>query len=280
VTDTASSDMTDARSDRELAGLVALDVDGTVLLEDETPSPGVVEAVAATVAAGYEVTLATGRSWGGTHRVLDTLGIEPEFVVCANGAVIMRRGGDEQGYSRWRVETFDPSTVLGLLRAELPDAHFMVELADGHRLFTDIAVGWNLEGAEQVEFDRLGMLPVSRVVVVDPGRSDADFLAMTERIGLHSVSYAIGWTAWLDIAPHGVDKSSALEIVRAELDVAGSDVLVMGDGRNDLGMFAWARDAGGRAVAMAQGPQEVRDAATSVTVSVEVGGVAEVLRAL
>ncbi|KHK97873.1 haloacid dehalogenase [Microbacterium mangrovi] len=263
-----------------LAGLIALDVDGTVLLEDETPSPGVVDAVAAAVEAGHEVTLATGRSWGGTHRVIELLGIRPEFVVCANGAVIMRRGGDEFGYSRWRVETFDPSTVLGLLQAELPDAHYMVELADGHRLFTDEAVGWNLDGGEQVAFERLAAEPVSRIVVVDPGSSDADFLAMTERIGLHSVSYAIGWTAWLDIAPHGVDKSSALEIVRAELAVEGSDVLVMGDGRNDLGMFAWARDAGGRAVAMAQGPQEVRDAASAVTLSVEVGGVAEVLRAL
>jgi len=280
VTDTASGDRTDAATGTELAGLIALDVDGTVLLADESPSPGIRAAIAGAHDAGYEVTLATGRSWAGTHHVLDLLGLRPEFVVCANGAVIMRRGGDEAGYERWRVETFDPAEVLKLLLAELPDAHFMVELADGHRLYTDVAAGWNLDGAEQVPFDRLSHERVSRVVVVDPSRSDADFLALTERIGLHSVSYAIGWTAWLDIAPQGVDKSSALEIVREELDVAGRDVLVMGDGRNDLGMFAWARAVGGRAIAMAQGPSEVRDAATEVTASVEHGGVAEVLRAL
>lgn len=276
MTDTTSS----ATTGTDIAGLIALDVDGTVLLEDETPSPGIVEAVASVVDAGHVVTLATGRSWGATHRVLSTLGIEPEFVVCANGAVIMRRGGDEFGYSRWRVETFDPAPVLGLLHDELPDAHFMVELADGKRLYTDVAVGWNVEGGERVVFSRLGDAPVSRVVVVDPGRSDTDFLELTERIGLHSVSYAIGWTAWLDIAPHGVDKSTALETVRAELGVPGGNVLVMGDGRNDLGMFAWAREAGGRAVAMGQGPQEVRDAASAVTETVALGGVAVVLRGL
>jgi 5-amino-6-(5-phospho-D-ribitylamino)uracil phosphatase len=276
VTDTTSS----ATTRTDIAGLIALDVDGTVLLEDETPSPGIVEAVASVVDAGHVATLATGRSWGATHRVLSTLGIEPEFVVCANGAVIMRRGGDEFGYSRWRVETFDPAPVLGLLHDELPDAHFMVELADGKRLYTDVAVGWNVEGGERVVFSRLGDAPVSRVVVVDPGRSDTDFLELTERIGLHSVSYAIGWTAWLDIAPHGVDKSTALETVRAELGVPGGNVLVMGDGRNDLGMFAWAREAGGRAVAMGQGPQEVRDAASAVTETVALGGVAVVLRGL
>src|SRR3546814_1384687 len=43
--------------------LIALDVDGTVILEDETPSPGVVEAVAHAQERGHEVMLATGRSW-------------------------------------------------------------------------------------------------------------------------------------------------------------------------------------------------------------------------
>ncbi len=42
--------------------LIALDVDGTVLLEDETLSPGVVEAITHAHRAGHEVMLATGRS--------------------------------------------------------------------------------------------------------------------------------------------------------------------------------------------------------------------------
>ena len=87
-------------------------------------------------------------------------------------------------------------------------------------------------------------------------------------------------TAWLDIAPMGVDKASALELVRGWLGVDPAHVLVIGDGRNDLGMFRWAQENGGRAVAMAQGPQEVRDAAGEITASVEAGGVAAVLRAL
>jgi hydroxymethylpyrimidine pyrophosphatase-like HAD family hydrolase len=57
-------------------------------------------------------------------------------------------------------------------------------------------------------------------------------------------------------------------------------VLVMGDGRNDLGMFEWALQNGGRAVAMAQGPQEVLEAAGELTSSVHEGGVAAILRSL
>ncbi|WP_329608002.1 HAD family hydrolase [Microbacterium sp. KUDC0406] len=43
--------------------LVALDVDGTILLEDETMSPGVPAAIGRLRDAGHVVTLATGRSW-------------------------------------------------------------------------------------------------------------------------------------------------------------------------------------------------------------------------
>lgn len=261
-----------------VAGLVALDVDGTVLLEDETLSPGIQEAIAHALSAGNEVMLATGRSWAGTEGVMRDLGLTPEFAVCSNGAVVMRRVGD--GYERFHTETFDPAEVLRLLVEHLPHAHYMVELPDGHRLYTEELEHWNLRDAEQVPFAQLSAQSVSRVVVVSPGQTDEDFMEIVGEIGLHHVSYAIGWTAWLDIAPLGVDKSTGLELVRRQLGVDGAQIVTVGDGRNDLGMFAWAREHGGRAVAMAQAPQEVKDAASEVTASVAEGGCAEVLRSL
>lgn len=77
-----------------------------------------------------------------------------------------------------------------------------------------------------------------------------------------------------------MDKSTALEKVRTWLGVEPERVLVMGDGRNDLGMFRWAREHGGRAIAMGQGPDEVRAEAGEITASVHAGGVADVLRRL
>jgi Cof subfamily protein (haloacid dehalogenase superfamily) len=259
--------------------LIALDVDGTVLLEDETLSPGVVDAVAHAQAAGHEVMLATGRSWEGTRGVLRVLGLAPEYVVCSNGAAIMRRvDADEVRYERFHTETFDPSEVLRLIHDNVTEAHYMVELADGQRLYTKPMGDWNLAQARRVPFSELSAHPVSRVVVVSPGQTEQDFVDLVHRIGLNQVSYAIGWTAWLDIAPMGVDKASALEMVRGWLGIDPAQVLVIGDGRNDLGMFRWALEHGGRAVAMAQGPDEVRDAAGETTLSVGDGGVAAVLR--
>lgn len=267
--------------------LIVLDIDGTILLEDETLSPGVVEAVAHAQRAGHEVMLATGRSWEGTEATLRALHIAPEFVVCSNGAVILRRDEDADesdyerfSYVRFHTETFDPSEVLTLLREHLPHAKYMVELPDGRRLYTERLEDWNLADAAHVPFEELSAVPVCRIVVVSPGDTESDFVELVERIGLNEVSYAVGWTAWLDIAPQGVDKGTALERVRAWLGIDPSRVLVMGDGRNDVGMFRWALEKGGRAVAMEQGPQEVRDEAGEVTTSVQAGGVAAILRAL
>lgn len=261
--------------------LIALDIDGTVLLEDESLSPGVVDAVEHAHRAGHEVMVATGRSWEGTRGILRVLGIAPEFVVCSNGAVVLKRvEADELRYDRWRVETFDPSAVLEQLREHLPDARYLVELPDGRRLYTEYLEDWNLVNARRVPFGELGAQDVCRIVVVSPDKREKDFVDLVSQIGLNHVSYAVGWTAWLDIAPQGVDKSTGLERVRTELGIDPAHVLVIGDGRNDVGMFRWALDNGGRAVAMAQGPQEVRDAAGETTSSVQAGGVAAVLRRL
>lgn len=127
---------------------------------------------------------------------------------------------------------------------------------------------------EVVGLDDLGATPVSRLVVRDPDASDEEFLDLAERMGLEGVSYSIGYTAWLDIAPEGVDKTRGLALVAERLGVAAADVLAVGDGRNDLEMLRWA----GRGVAMGDAPDEVRAVADAVTDPVAQGGLVRELR--
>lgn len=260
--------------------LVALDIDGTILHEDGTLTRPVADAVARVRDAGHLVTLATGRSWESTEPVLRELELEPEYVVSANGAVTMRRDpAAPDGYRRDLVETFDARAVLEQLVMSLPDARFMVEDGNGQRLYTEGMSDWNLERAKQVPFEDLARVPVTRVVVVSPDHEPDDFIRLIDSLGLHQVSYAIGWTAWLDIAPDGVNKGTALERVRKILGVARERVLVAGDGRNDIEMFEWAGE-GGRAVAMGQAPPEVKAAATELTADVWDDGLVPVLDSL
>ncbi len=265
--------------------LIALDVDGTILGEDGSLSPRVTEAVRSAEAAGHEVTIATGRNWLSTFPVLEQLGISPEYVVCANGALIMRRiqegevvpeheNGSSHGYRQYAIELFDPTEVLTLIREHLPEAAYLVEYGDGFRRFTPGMDEWNLENAEEVEFEGLYAEPVMRVVVRSPDHDEEAFLAIVEGIGLKHVTYAIGWTSWLDIAPFGVSKATAMEKVRLALSYRSDEVIVAGDGRNDIEMFEWAAAGGGIAVAMGQAPDVVRAAATRVTLPVEEDGLA------
>jgi len=93
------------------------------------------------------------------------------------------------------------------------------------------------------------------------------------------VSYTVGWTAWLDIAPEGINKSTALELVREKLGFGLDRVMVIGDGRNDIEMLQWAARQG-RAVAMGQAPEEVRIHANEITGDFTQDGVATALAPL
>ena len=261
--------------------LVALDIDGTVLHEDGSIAQAVIDQVARLSGLGHEVMLATGRSVATTLPVLDLLGITPNYVVCSNGAITMQRDADAPlGYRREIVETFNPSAVLTQIRAHLADAHFAVEDADGYFRYTgEFPNGATDVGGEAVSFDELLDVEATRVVVISPGHDMEDFLSIVETMGLHRVSYSVGWTAWLDIAPDGVNKSTSLERVRQLLDIPGSRVLVAGDGRNDIEMLTWA-SVRGRAVAMGQAPDDVKAVATEVTSSIYDDGLAEALARL
>jgi 5-amino-6-(5-phospho-D-ribitylamino)uracil phosphatase len=260
--------------------LVALDVDGTILHEDESIDERVADAIGSARERGHEVTLATGRSWSTTAPVLQRLGLAPEYVVCANGAITMRRDdAASDGYVREHVETFDPTRVLERIRAFLPSGRFMVELPDGYRLYTEGMTDWNLENAREVSFEGLLDQRATRVVVVSPDHELEDFLRIVEEMGLHQVSYAIGWTAWLDIAADGVNKATAMERVRVELGIPRERVIAVADGRNDIELLTWASERG-RGVAMGQSPADVIEAAGELTGTVHEDGLAQVLASL
>ena len=260
--------------------LIALDIDGTVLREDGVMNDAVIDAVARVRDAGHEVMLATGRSVAMTLPILDRLAITPEYLVCSNGAITLKRdAAAPMGYSREHVVTFDPSEVLTTIRANLESAHYAVEDEEGLYRFTGYFPDGTLGAAsEKVEFEALLVTHATRVVVISPEHRIDDFLSVVEKMGLHKVSYNVGWTAWLDIAPDGVNKSTALERVRELQGIPRSRVMAVGDGRNDIDMLEWA-SVEGRGVAMGQAPDEVVASANEVTATDLNDGVAVLLDA-
>ena len=258
--------------------LVALDLDGTTINHAGELSAVVRDAVREVIAAGHHVIIATGRSIVATSTILDELGISRGYAVCSNGAVTLELDPLEPtGFRIIEAVTFDPAPALNLLRAEWPDAVVAVEeLGVGFKLSAPFPDG-ELQGELRVvTWEELVADPVTRVTFRAPNGTAEDFLALTERIGLHGVSYAVGFSAWLDLNPEGVSKGSALEILRRRLDVDPRYTLAVGDQRNDVEMLHWAA----RGVAMGNAPDAVKAVADEVTLDVDEDGLVPVLRSL
>lgn len=258
--------------------LLALDLDGTVIDWDINVDERIAAAILSIHRAGHEVVIATGRSVDATLPVIEKLGITPEWIVCCNGAVVLKRDALADRAYRWEfVETFDTTQALQRVKNYLVSARFAVEDHEGRFLFTEPLPDATLgQRKAQVSFDELLGVQATRVVVVSPDHHFEEFLDVVSEMGLTHVSYAVGTTAWLDIAPEGVTKASALEKVRQLEAISLADVMAVGDGRNDIDMLTWAGRAG-VSVAMGQGEPEVKAAAGEVTGTFEEHGLLSVL---
>ena len=259
--------------------LIALDIDGTLYANvpstgavAEVISPAVRDAIDRAVDAGAHIVLSTGRSAFSITDVWDQLhlprnGDGTVLTVASNGSVV---------FSYPPVEvlstiTFDASQIVSLLMEHVPEAAVAVEeIGVGYRINRPFPDG-EITGSMKIEpVEALVAEPVTRVIIRDPHSSEEEFVALAEKVGLQGTNYFIGWTAWLDLAPDGVSKASALADVAARLGVDQASVLAIGDGRNDVEMHEWA----GRGVAMGQAPLEAQEAADDVTETVHNDGVA------
>ena len=261
--------------------VVALDIDGTLLkwvdgqAEDyETITEPVHDAVHRALDAGAHIVLASGRSPHGMTRIADLLDLPREgadrlWVVASNGAVVFRYPPMEVVHE----ETFDAAPAVAAVLEHHPRALVAGEErgVGGYRVNRVFPEG-ELSGEQLItQVDDIVGEPVSRVIIRDPEATADDFIELAARLGLHGTDYVVGWTAWLDLSPVGVSKASGLQHVCDAIGGLGAtDVLAIGDGRNDIEMLRWA----GRGVAMGQSVDEVRAAADFVTASVNDEGAA------
>ncbi len=261
--------------------LVALDIDGTLIdwvkglgQFQEHVSTTVREAVRTAHEAGAHVVLASGRSAEAMAPVARLLGLptngDRSWIVASNGSVICQ----DPPLQVIHEETFDARDAVYAVLEHHPEACVAVEERGlGYRVNRHFPDG-ELSGEMIVtSLEQMVSDPVSRVIIRDPNATAEEFIALGAQLGLHGSEYVVGWTAWLDLSPFGISKASGLDYVCTQLGLAASDVLAIGDGRNDITMLQWA----GRGVAMGQAVDDVKLAADHVTDSVMNNGVASEL---
>jgi len=259
--------------------VVALDIDGTLLrwaegsgAAQEQVAPAVRDAVRRAYDGGAHIVLASGRSPHGMTKVADMIGIPDEgaerlWIVASNGAVILRYPPVDVVHE----ETFDAREAVAKILERRPSVLVAVEERGvGYRINDHFPPGELTGDMVVTPIEELVAQPVSRVIIRDPEATAEEFVELGRSLGLHGISYVVGWTAWLDLTPVGVSKASGLSYVCDQLGVEPADVLAIGDGRNDMEMLEWA----GRGVAMGQAVPEVQEIADDVTDPVDADGAA------
>ncbi|WP_163512912.1 HAD family hydrolase [Fodinicola acaciae] len=261
--------------------LVVLDLDGTVVpyyQERALPSQRVRDAVAATLAAGVPVTIATGRAvWSALPTAAD-LGLHGIQLVCSNGAVVYDADAAEVRHE----VTFDPGPAARALLAADANLAFAVERGLSGFLHTpDFHVDFPSKFFGTAELDDLLAEPTTRLVGRPADREErgAEWHGQAARwaeelaasvLDPAKNSWETGYTGWIDVSGPHVNKASGAAMLADDLGVDVSDVLAIGDGSNDMPMLRWA----GRAVAMGQAPDKVKELADAVTATVDDDGVA------
>jgi Cof subfamily protein (haloacid dehalogenase superfamily) len=258
-----------------LPALIACDVDGTLLGEDEKVTARTRNAVRAAVAAGAQFVLATGRPPRWIPPVVDGLGFAP-MAVCANGAVIYDPATDRVLSAR----TLPVATLAELAEIAtrvIPGAGLAVERvgASTHDSATPQFVSspgyehaWLNPDNTEVSMDDLLSAPAKA------GARSADMAAeLAKHVGIEGdITYSTN-NGLVEIVPLGIDKATGIAEIAGPLGITDADIVAFGDMPNDVPMLLRA----GLGVAMGNAHPDVIAAADEVTAPNTDDGVARVL---
>ncbi|QIS17057.1 HAD family hydrolase [Nocardia terpenica] len=261
--------------------MVASDVDGTLIDEDERVTPRTRAAVAALVADGVPFVLATGRPPRWIQPVVDGLGFAP-LCVCGNGAVIYDSAADRILQST-ALDVPSLEWIADLAERVLPGCGLAAERvgASAHDAATPQFVSspeyehaWLNPDDTQVARSEVVAAPAIKMLIRLRGATSADMrAALAPRLaGRADVTYSTD-NGLIEVSAPGITKAAGLATVAERLGVQRATIIAFGDMPNDVPMLRLA----GHGVAMGNGHPEARAAADEVTAANSDDGVAQVL---
>ena len=252
----------------------AIDLDGTLLLPDETISPRNQAAVRAALDAGFEIIIATARWYRMAEHVGAMFGLRGPAIACS-GAQVRRL--DETADADLFDVRLPPKFVASLYNV-CDEQRCVATVALGHdvviKLEGEIDPAELPPGLRQVPSLRSTAPEVPRIALIQgtaASRRIVEELApeWEERVRF-TESVSSQGKIILTLTAVGADKGLALAVACKDLGLAPSEVVAIGDADNDIEMF----DLAGASYAMGQAGEAVRAAATDITATNADDGVA------
>jgi Cof subfamily protein (haloacid dehalogenase superfamily) len=253
--------------------LVVTDVDGTLVTTDKVLTPRAIEAVARLHAAGIGFSICSSRPPFGLRMMIEPLQLKLPF----------------GGYNSGTIVNPDLSVVEQQL---IPPAAAAEAVATFRRNQVDCWVftgnQWLIVNPQGAHVDH-ETHTVQTPPTVIPQFSEAHFAAVGKIVGPSDdhplvarltdelrdslagrANVARSQLYYCDVVPPGVDKGRLVDLLAARLGVPQDEILVLGDGDNDVELFRRA----GFAVAMGNSSDAVKAEAQATTLSNEEDGFA------
>lgn len=275
------------------ARLLALDIDGTLPSISSGRIGDLVGDLQRSLAnhrRGVRLTVATGRTFTASARVIEELGLARHtLVILYNGALI----ATSDGTSVLTRKVIAPSSVFELVevakRAGLRVYVFSASLAlqpgrgsslvetvqaididgTGPRYFGGLTVDWTTASALDARDTTAVLLEVSAGEVA---------ATRADRLRAAHPSLAVAYSAgrYVEVSAPGTTKALALEDVTRTLGLDRAEVIAVGDNENDVAMLRWA----GIGVAVRNASEAAKAASDYLTNEPAGDGVVELLRLL
>ena len=252
--------------------LLALDLDGTLLVDDREITPRVRNAIAAAQGRGVKVTVATGRMFRSARRFAAALNVDVP-IICYQGALVRDPGTGETLAST--VLPVEPAlAVLDFARtrelhinAYLDDELYMESLTPEGRFYADTSQVPIRLADDLRKVARRGTTKL--VMVTDEDRVPAVVDALQAQFG-DCLTVTRSHPRFAETIGRGVNKGTGLRALAQWLGIPLEQTMAIGDNFNDLPLVTTA----GLGVAMGDGDPRVRAAADWVTGSYAEDGVA------
>ncbi|WP_058910700.1 sugar-phosphatase [Entomohabitans teleogrylli] len=260
--------------------LIAIDMDGTLLLPDHTISPAVKNAIAAARARGVTVVLTTGRPFAGVESYLKELEMvnDSDYCITYNGALV-QKASDGSTVAQTAL-TYDDYRYLEKLSHEV-GSHF--HALDRHTLYTanrDISYYTVHESyvatiplvfceAEKMDpaTQFLKVMMIDEPAILDRAIARIPPEVKEKYTVLKSAPY------FLEILDKRVNKGTGVKSLADALNIEAHEVMAIGDQENDIAMLQYA----GVGVAMGNAIDSVKQAADFITASNLEDGVAQAI---
>lgn len=235
--------------------LLALDMDGTLLNDEQIVTPETVKWIHRAVDAGIYVCLSTGRAFRSANEYGEQLGLNTPMVT-VNGSEVWRAP-----HELFRRSLMDPKLVEQMRDIALEyDIWYWAYAVDG--VYNKNNWDGNIEGREWMKFG------------YNTEDDEIRHQVLMKLQNLGGLEITNSSPVNLEINPLGINKAAGIREVCSLLGITMDEVIAVGDSLNDLAVIQQA----GLGVAMGNAQDTVKQEADAVTGSNNEDGIAEVIR--